>query len=172
MNEKQKKQITLLIKEFSRNRNTSSLLSFVAESNGMLGACREMVEKCDAGNPDIEQWLTSKCQDIGIPEHIILKEIEDIVKLFTPGQPMEEPFALLGVSVDASREEIKRAYRQLSLAHHPDTADQSADYNPDKFIQITRAYHALINPGQNSDRRTSRRPKPVWKQERRRVCFG
>ncbi len=168
MNEKQKKQITLLIKEFSRNQNTSSLLSFVAESHGMLGVCREMVEKFDAGNPDIDRWLTSKCRDIGIAEHAILKEIRDIVGLFTPGRTMEEPFTLLGVSADASREEIKRAYRQLSLTHHPDTADQSTDYNPDTFIQITRAYHALLSPDKNSDQRISRRPKPVRKQERRR----
>ena len=83
MNEKQKEQITRLIKEFSRSRTTSSLVSFVAESNGMLGACRELVEKCDDGDVQTKEWLTSKCQDIGISDPINLERNSRYRKTFS-----------------------------------------------------------------------------------------
>ena len=169
MNETQKKQIVLLVKEYSKNRDTSSLVSLIADSNGMLGACQEMVDQCNVQDSDIEQWLTSICQDVGTSFHTFLKEIQHIVKLFTPSWPDEEPFAILGVSVDASQEEIKHAYRKLSLAHHPDTASQSTAYNPDRFIQISRAYHALTNPDKNREQRSSKRAAPAWRKEKRRV---
>ncbi len=169
MNEEQKNLTAVLIKEFSRNRNTSFLVSFVADNNGMLGACRALIEKYDAGDQNLEQWLSSICHDTGLSAHTVLKDIQNIVELFTPNQSMQDQFAVLGLSAGASQEEIKRAYRKLSLAHHPDTADQSKHNNPERFIQITRAYHALIDSLNNGARRIPGRAAPVWQQGKKRV---
>lgn len=55
-----------------------------------------------------------------------------------------DPFAMLEVSASATAQEIKKAYRKLSLIYHPDK-------NPDdplaasRFIQITKAYQALTD---------------------------
>lgn len=48
----------------------------------------------------------------------------------------------LCVEVNASPEEIKKAYRKLSLKYHPDK--QGGD--PDKFKKINEAYQVLSNP--------------------------
>jgi len=168
MTDNQKDRITRLINEFSRNRTTSSLVSFVAESSGMLGACRELVEKVDSGEDQIKEWLKSKCQDIGIHTSIVLKEIKDVVKLFTSGQIEDEHYDVLGVSADASPEEIKRAYRKLSLRFHPDTADPKDNSNPDTFIKITRAYHFLIENNKQAEGVVTNRPTPAWRQDKRR----
>lgn len=52
-----------------------------------------------------------------------------------------DPFEILGVREDASANEIKKAYRTLSLIYHPDKDGGDSD----KFVKITKAYAALTN---------------------------
>lgn len=50
-------------------------------------------------------------------------------------------YSLLGVSKDASLEEIKKAYKTLAKKYHPDLAGASAD--TEKFKEISNAYSVL-----------------------------
>ncbi|NPA58743.1 MAG: J domain-containing protein [Aquificae bacterium] len=51
-------------------------------------------------------------------------------------------YSLLGVSRDASPEEIKKAFREKAKKYHPDLNPEKADY----FKQLTHAYDVLIDP--------------------------
>ena len=50
----------------------------------------------------------------------------------------EDPFVVLGVPRDAEVSAIKRAYRELSKAHHPDRGGDEA-----VFVKVARAYEAV-----------------------------
>ncbi|HEU4513201.1 MAG TPA: molecular chaperone DnaJ [Nocardioidaceae bacterium] len=54
-------------------------------------------------------------------------------------------YKVLGVSKDASADEIKKAYRKLARANHPDShpGDKSAE---ERFKQIAEAYDVVGNP--------------------------
>lgn len=53
----------------------------------------------------------------------------------------EDFYDLLGVSRDASKDEIKKAYRKLSKKYHPDINDEPGA--EEKFKQISEAYEVL-----------------------------
>lgn len=57
---------------------------------------------------------------------------------------MSDLYAVLGVSRDASPEEIKKAYRKLAREYHPDTS--AHDNAEDRFKQISAAYETLSDP--------------------------
>lgn len=56
-------------------------------------------------------------------------------------------YAVLGLSKDASAKDIKKAYRDLALKHHPDRVDPSEkDKAQKKFQEIGEAYEILSDP--------------------------
>lgn len=55
-------------------------------------------------------------------------------------------YEVLGVSRDASPEEIKRAYRRLAKKYHPDRNKDNPKEAEAKFIEVSEAYEVLSNP--------------------------
>lgn len=60
---------------------------------------------------------------------------------------MSNYYDILGVSNNASYDEIKKAYRKLSLKHHPDKNGGEDT----KFKEINEAYSVLSDPGQREN---------------------
>ena len=59
---------------------------------------------------------------------------------------MFDPYSILGVSRDASDEEIKKAYRKLSRKYHPDANinNPNKDQAEEKFKKIQQAYDQIM----------------------------
>ena len=55
---------------------------------------------------------------------------------------MEDLYAVLGVSKDASQDEIKSAYRKLAMKYHPDRNPGNKEAE-EKFKNISAAYDVL-----------------------------
>jgi len=55
-------------------------------------------------------------------------------------------YQILGVSPEASSEEIKKAYRKLAFEYHPDRNKEQREDAESRFKEVTEAYGVLINP--------------------------
>ena len=65
---------------------------------------------------------------------------------------MTDPYKVLGVSPDASDDEIKKAYRQLARKYHPDKYRDSdlADLASEKMKEVNAAYEEIKKMRENS----------------------
>jgi molecular chaperone DnaJ len=68
----------------------------------------------------------------------------------------DDYYAILGVDAAASPEEIKKAFRRLTLEFHPDRHPNDAQ-NEARYRQINVAYDTLSDPGKRSRYDTQRR---------------
>jgi molecular chaperone DnaJ len=64
---------------------------------------------------------------------------------------ISNPYQILGVSQNASNEEIKKAYRELSRKYHPDSyADNPlAGLAEEKFKEVQEAYEQIMKDREN-----------------------
>ena len=58
-----------------------------------------------------------------------------------------DPYKVLGVSPDASEDEIKKAYRKLSRKYHPDANmnNPNKEEAEENFKKVQQAYEAIID---------------------------
>lgn len=69
----------------------------------------------------------------------------------------DDPFIILGVSEDASREEVKRAYRRLAMFWHPDR--NPSPVAGGEFKRVHAAYELLRDPQRLAEWRQTRTAK-------------
>jgi len=71
---------------------------------------------------------------------------------------MRDPYEVLGVSKDASQDEIKSAYRKLAKQYHPDryVGNPLADLAAEKFKEINEAYDTLTGGNSSNSSNNSR----------------
>ena len=70
---------------------------------------------------------------------------------------MKNPYEVLGVSENATDEEIKTAYRNLAKKYHPDNYNDSplADLAEEKMKEINEAYDRICDMRRNGSRSSS-----------------
>ena len=60
---------------------------------------------------------------------------------------MTDPYKVLGISPDATDEEVKKAYRRMAMKYHPDkvanAGEQIRQQATEKFRKINEAYEHI-----------------------------
>ena len=161
MNSRAREQIGRLIQMFAAKAATDDLLILIAETDGMLQACKQLL--AEAKDPVTAAWLQSECEAAKTRPDQFLAEIEAILTVIKPGQEHTDLFALLELEPGAGREAIKRNYRRLSRRYHPDTGGSEGD--EDTFIRITQAYQRLMASAETTETElpTPRRENSHWR---------
>lgn len=72
---------------------------------------------------------------------------------------MRDPYEILGISRNASDEEIKKAYRKLSRMYHPDTNvnNPNKEQAEERFKEVQAAYTEIMNSDRSSYRSSGTR---------------
>ena len=68
---------------------------------------------------------------------------------------IDDPYKVLGVSKDATKDEIKRAYRKKAKEYHPDLHPDDPKA-AEKMNEVNEAYDMLNNPEKYQNRQQSR----------------
>ena len=83
--------------------------------------------------------------------------------------PESDPYRTLGLTRDATLDEVRRAYRRLAKANHPDAAGESA---LPRFLAIQAAYDTIAGPDAGRRRPGAARPagpRRAWDPDRDRT---
>jgi hypothetical protein len=64
--------------------------------------------------------------------------------------PVPNYYEILGVSPNASQDEIKKSFRNLALQHHPDK-NKNSEESKQKFMKIIEAYEVLSDEQRRKD---------------------
>lgn len=140
-----KQQIARLIKEYAGNISTDAMIAFVADTSALLSVCQKLIKSNNQDDKETISWVCEQCFKYKVDAHGFLFEVEQIVSIFQPGQGENTVhYETLGLDEEATDDEVKQAYRELSRKYHPDTSSSPSAKNSDKFIKINKAYHSLI----------------------------
>ena len=161
MNTREREHIGRLIQKFAAKAATDDLLILIAETDGLLEACKHLL--AEAKDPVTAAWLKSECEAAKTRPSLFLAEIEAILTIIKPGQEHTDLYALLELEPGAGREAIKRNYRRLSRRYHPDSGGSKED--EDTFIRITQAYQRLLASADSTpgELPTPRRENNHWR---------
>jgi DnaJ-domain-containing protein 1 len=127
--------------------DTPSLIQFVAGDEDYMRVCRRIVN-ASAGDARVPRQFTEICRKHGLDFQVLKEKLTPValaLGLAVSSEKQSNYYKLLGISSDARKGDIKKAFRQKVRQVHPDTSGQMTDSGQD-FIHLKAAYQILSDP--------------------------
>ena len=100
------------------------------------------IAKADGNVHESERILI---QDIGLGMGLSSEDVNSVVAMFSNN--LESAYKVLEIDASATNEEVKKAYRKLAHAHHPDRVsylgEEMQKNAKEKFQKISNAYEKI-----------------------------
>jgi DnaJ-domain-containing protein 1 len=144
---KDQKLLTRFILKLRFLSDTPSLIQFVADDEDYMRLCRRIVN-ASAGDARVPRQFTEICRKHGLDFQVLKEKLTPValaLGLAVSSEKQSNYYKLLGISSDARKGDIKKAFRQKVRQVHPDTSGQMADSGQD-FIHLKAAYQILSDP--------------------------
>ncbi len=152
-----------LVEQIAREQDLDGLISGVAADVRILKTAREVYLLREDGPWTGDARFSALCRLHGLtPEHVTARLHRVVNALHLVDQEVDY-YEVLGVPETATRSEIKRAYRNLSLQWHPDKNPGNAEA-AEQFRLVHKAYKALTARGEGEDRDGSPH-LPPWRED-------
>ena len=149
LTKQEKDNITKLVKKIAGKTQTDALIMFVASQNGMLSICQKINELREKN--EIKE-IKHICLSNAVNPNFLFSETTRLLNIFQHQSQSQntllQAYKTLGLKEGADILEIKRAFRKLSLRHHPDGTNKDDD-DSKKFIEICNAYQQLLSEAGN-----------------------
>ncbi len=132
-----------LVKKLSCHPSTEELICFVGSNEDLIRTCLKLHEQLTGPSHSSLAEITSVCHEHQVTLEELSREVRCISNIFSPAA-VNSHYDVLGLQPGASAEEVKKAFRRLSIKHHPDT---SGDGDSRAFVEINLAYQAILEGG-------------------------
>lgn len=132
-----------LVRLIRRATHKKTALEEAKEEWCPCAACQEKKEKLEHKTKRARAFSLGSLVYIAITIILVFVSFKVYRANLTAERPFD-PFTILGVDASATPKQIKKAYRRLSVLHHPDKNRDDPNAG-ERFIKITKAYAALTD---------------------------
>lgn len=137
--------LELLVAAAASIDSLDELMIRIAADTRLLNELRKSYDLMHKRRVDVLERLQALCRAHGIAVSYFDKRVFYLAHVLGLVSRDDDPYAVLGVERGASTEEIKQAYRRLSLQWHPDKNPHRPNAT-EIFIKVQEAYQALSDP--------------------------
>jgi curved DNA-binding protein CbpA len=143
---KDQKLLTRFIRQLCTLPDTPSLIQFVAGDEDYMQLCSR-IANASTSDTKVHRQLSEICRNHSLDFQVLKERLTPVGQALGLAVSSEQidHYALLGVSSDAPKADIKKAFRQKVRKVHPDTSGQITA-NSQNFINLKAAYQILSDP--------------------------
>ena len=158
------KHLEQFVRQILAARDTPAIIRTLAKDGMLLAVCRKLVSTHPEKEPLFWQNYRLVCRKYSVDPAQLAERLHPPARslgLTDQEAQQTDYYALLGVELEATADDIRRAYHQKAKTLHPDTG-ASAEADETAFIRINDAYQVLKDPLLRQHYDESRRNQEKW----------